>query len=211
VPLTRGLLAAVAAAALVVPVLPASAHERAITVLKEPVEGAVVTGSTLTIVVAAEGTGTPAEFSLALDGVRIDATGRPGGTFGDIRVPAGESITITTELAKPGPHLLRVTPKPHERPEPETLRRFVSVGSSGTPAASGSNGATASPGDSPGGTSGSTGGTGASGDGSGSRSADRALDALDAPAWLLALGAVTAVGAVLALAWARRRGPQPRP
>jgi hypothetical protein len=123
----------------------ASAHERAVAELVAPVQGTIVTGDVLEVVVRASATGTPAEFQLFLDDLPVDSTGQVAGVFTTLRVDAGRELRLLVTVESEGAHTLRLVPSPHEVPDPTITRTFTSTAVVESPTASVSATASASP------------------------------------------------------------------
>jgi hypothetical protein len=75
--------------------------------IASPDDGARVFGTTLRVVVVGEGGDGPGLFSLALDGVLVDTTGKVGGTFTTLSVRPNEQTVINVPITA-GDHELRL-------------------------------------------------------------------------------------------------------
>ncbi|HVE98801.1 MAG TPA: hypothetical protein VNA12_06455 [Mycobacteriales bacterium] len=129
----------------------ATAHQRATLALTAPVEGAVVRGTGVDLVLTASGTAALAavEFGIRLDGAPVDTSGAVGSdsVFTTFSLRTGSDLRLRVSPVRPGHHELRIVhTRDPDDPRGDLVRRFTSTSPPAAgPTATGSRGeATAS-------------------------------------------------------------------
>jgi hypothetical protein len=107
---------------------PAAAHVSPRVRIASPQENARVNGTDVKVVLVGDGGDAPGLFTMSLDGVKVDATGRTGGTFTTLSVPPNGQTTLVVPMAE-GAHELRLEqqPDPDSVAPPPVLRHFTVV------------------------------------------------------------------------------------
>ena len=123
------LLCLLAAAAAGAP--PVAAHQRAELAVTSPAEGAVVVETAEVVVAASGGALARTDFSMALDGLSVDTSGRlgVGSVFTTFSLAAGEQLRLDVEVPSGVvDHELRVVyARDADDPRPDVVRRFRST------------------------------------------------------------------------------------
>jgi hypothetical protein len=113
---------------------PAAAHVSPRLRVAAPEDGARVSAGTVRVVVVGEGGDGAGLFTMTLDGTLVDTTGKVGGTFTTLSVPAGGQTVVKVHVA-PGEHEIRLAqaadPDNSGAPQPPVQVRFTAVDEGG--------------------------------------------------------------------------------